>query len=318
MSDIMPRFIEGEPPLGLEFVITRIRPNGSTSFVSAYDAWEYSEMQRVVSHTPDLFRDQFKFGGCPLENRPTYEQTLATRRKQSRIYLGTDMNEVWQFTNQQTSHWFLKQFHTGDKLCMTSFTGGKSFDMSQKDIDIYLIMKAKDIDNGVTYFDNQFVSSGKCRLAIEFDLKLPDEFEGWRQKFKKDSLLVIEMASVWFGEDAQCTAHILTRYPCHTKTGWKYGMHLIFEHLRVDIDEGIAFSKGCQELFPQDADDYVDGIYRNGLARLRPAYARKLEREDGELFGSLFYYYSWTVDDMHHLKRYAWDTVTILRKTSLV
>ena len=94
-------------------------------------------------------------------------------------------------------------------------------------------------------------------------------------------------------------------------------MHIIFEHIRVDVDEGQSFSEACKELFPKENSEYVDGIYRDGVARLRPAYARKLDREKNALYGSLFYYYVCTVDNDGKMGHHDWDTVTILRNTSL-
>jgi hypothetical protein len=226
----------------------------------------------------------------------------------------------------------LERFKQGDNLCMTLFSGGKYFDMSAKDWDRYFVKKARDVDNGIPYFDNQFVSTGSCRLALEFDLKLKCKKEDWCESFVEHAKLVCALARAWFDDNNDCEAHLLVRTPYQKPSSgwanngdWKYGIHLIFENIRVDVDEGECFTDACKELFPEHDDGYVDSVYNQGVARLRPAFGRKIDRlgkkkdPDGEFAtGSYFYYYGCSVNQDGDVVTHDFTTLDVLRRTSLI
>ena len=327
VSAIVARFSEVQP-VDATYTITRrtkrVRHGRPEVSYVVVDEMEYANMKRIIDAAPDEYRNRYMFNDEPLPRRLTYEQKEEQHRsetvkklRKSKIYLGSTMSEVWEHTNEQTSSRILQRFRDdGDDLSMTLFTGGKYVGMTPADHDAYFVKKARDIDNGIPYFDNQFVSSGKSRLALEFDLKSEKKLD-WKQKFRQDSKEVGELATLWF-EDQQTDAHVLTRQPYQTKTGiWKYGMHMVFEHIAVDAEEGEKFSETAKDNFPNDNDAYVDGIYVDGVARLRPAFSRKLDRERGAMYGSHFYYYSWSIVGGKTV-RYDLDTLAILRKTSLI
>ena len=82
---------------------------------------------------------------------------------------------------------------------------------------------------------------------------------------------------IFDGKDTIC--HVLTRYPYQRKKDqvWKYGMHLIFQEAVVSVDEGRQFTEACKQLFPDDEESYVDGIYQaNGTATFEKGEAHVL------------------------------------------
>jgi hypothetical protein len=267
---------------------------------------------------------------CLLLGDGDYVYPTKEASRDEEVVLGYGLKDLWKKVNKQTSRSMLDPFKQGDNLCMTLFSGGKYYDMSTKDWDRYFVKKARDVDNGIPYFDNQFVSTGACRLALEFDLKTKCQLENWQDTFAEHSKLVCQLARAWFDGD-DCEAHTLVRKPYQKSIGactdgdWKYGMHLIFENIVVDVDEGENFTDACKDLFPDHDDGYVDNVYTRGVARLRPAYGRKIDRHGRKTdpkgqfcTGSYFYDYAWSVDHSGEIVTYEFSTLDVLRKTSLI
>jgi hypothetical protein len=316
-------------------LVIRDNDDGTSHFVVAQDDWELFEFQRIVSQAPQFFRNRFTFRrnlylehpdqiyaariqALLDEDRRKATEAAEKKKLQEPFDLGKTMEDVWKHTNQQTSRWMLRDFNDDSMpLSMTSFTGGSWYGMTPANRLACLKLKSNDIDNNIPYFDNEFVQ-GECRLALEFDLKSMTEVAGWRKKFKADSKRVCSLAAMIFdGKDTIC--HVLTRYPYQRKKDqvWKYGMHLIFQEAVVSVDEGRQFTDACTQLFPDDDEGYVDGIYQaNGTARLRPAFARKFDRASGT--GSLYYRYDWSIKDGNIIRRKWSSTFDLLKATSLV
>jgi hypothetical protein len=185
-----------------------------------------------------------------------------------------DMAEIHSYTKKQTSRSDLyhKQSDVGaPPLCMTDFAGGKYYDMTIAEKRSYLKKKANDVDREFVYTDNEF-SRGRSKLVFEFDLKSDTVVEDWKEQFITSATYVAQ--KVASARRRQVTCHLLTRPPTQTKQGqWKYGMHLIFEDVITSVKKGHELSGKFKTKIP-----YIDSVYDGEYARLRPAYARKVER----------------------------------------
>jgi hypothetical protein len=202
-----------------------------------------------------------------------------------------DMKEIHSYTKKHTtrSDLYHQQSDVGNPpLCLTLFSGGKYLGMSIAQKRSYLKKKANDIDREFIYTDNEF-SKGRSKLAFEFDLKSDVIVENWKEQFTISATYIAEKIAAAKGQ--QVTCHLLTRPPTQTKQGqWKYGMHLIFEDVITSVEKGHQLSRRFQTKIP-----YIDSVYDGEYARLRPAYARKVERGKNSIYLSTAYTYETTV-----------------------
>ena len=238
---------------------------------------------------------------------------------------------MYRAVEKQTSIGFLDQFNIADKgkpLSMTTFVPGETFrGMTLADRETYWKLKAMDVANkwkSIPYFDNECTTEN-CRLVLELDKKT-SKFEHDRiGKMMNDVELIVEKVNETFdsGDGLFLYAHVLSRPPSFDgkKRVWKYGLHIVFPSTVVSLNTGMFFSKNVAKIFPEEGEGYVDGVYSKGLARLRPAYARKKCQGPGEQYphGSSYYTYFASFDKGGLYQDKALNNAyTILRETSLI
>jgi hypothetical protein len=163
---------------------------------------------------------------------------------------------------------------------MTLFSGGKFYGMTLHDRSVYNKKKAADVDKGIVYTDNEFAPR-HCRLAFEMDLK-SKVGEGFNESWLEDMINHAGYITKQMGRKYwKATAHLLTRPPYQTEKGiWKYGMHIIFPYIIVTWQQGDKMTRNLKRKI-----SYLDSVYEGGdIARLRPAFSRKVERSNGESY----------------------------------
>lgn len=330
------RMSPGEPPNGTRYVILRKNDDDEiTEFHAAANKRLWTECMRscyalgVANNF--LFLEAFDSATWLADyqamterirsGRIARQKQFGDKREQECIYLqypihlGDSMPEAWRETiNQQRGRKFLdKKFKVGEEVVLTSFVGGKWYDMTRNHLIAYWKIKAKDLEKKIPYFENELVPAGRTsRLALELDLKSETPVKDWQVKFDKTAMKIVKLASKCF-EASSCKAHVLTRPPYQdAKKRWKYGLHLVFERIIVTNDEGERFTAIAEKLSP-----YVDGIYRNGVARLRPAFSRKKETHEGGVSGTSAYTYRHTITKKLKTRRKDYDFFQVMTKTSL-
>ena len=187
-----------------------------------------------------------------------------------------DMKELYKFTNKQTSRKFMYHFQSdvgNPALCLTLFSGGSFYGLSDAAKKQYLRKKASDIDNSILYTDNEF-AAGRSKLCFEFDMKSVEQVVDWNQQFIASASYIAQKLAA-AKQQQSVTCHLLTRPPkkCNKSGEWKYGMHLVFADVITSVQKGHKLSAKFKQKIA-----YIDSCYDGDNARLRPAYARKVER----------------------------------------
>ena len=185
------------------------------------------------------------------------------------------MDELYKFTNKQSSRKFLFHFQSNvgnPPLCLTLFSGGSFYGLSDAAKKQYLRKKATDIDNGIIYTDNEFAAN-RSKLCFEFDLKCVEEVADWKKQFIASACYIAQKIAAAKQQSVSC--HLLTRQPkqCIKSGKWKYGMHVVFGDVITSVQKGQKLSTKFKKKIA-----CVDSCYSGNNARLRPAYARKVER----------------------------------------
>ncbi len=253
-----------------------------------------------------------------VENALRYEAAYAKMRHEDpneKIGPFDDMKSIWALTNEQSSRRFLMQFNEDDKpLSMTLFSGGSFYGMTFEDRFKYMRMKANDVDASIVYTDNEF-AHGDVRLAFELDLKSVEFMDDWYQNMMDDTAKMITILAKKYGRDARC--HCLTRPPYQTKDGtWKYGMHIICPSIIVTTKKGAKITRKFKQVIP-----HIDSVYDGDVARLRPAFSRKIDRCKKQLTLSYYYDYKASIKfkrgKTHQYVHAFRDTVQMLLQTAL-
>jgi hypothetical protein len=93
-------------------------------------------------------------------------------------------------------------------------------------------------------------------------------------------------------------------------------MHLIFPTIIVTTQQGHKFTKKFAKRIP-----YLDSVYDGDIARLRPAFARKIDRGKGTLTLSHYYDYKKSIKCKNgQVKSYSHafsDTYRMLMQTAI-
>jgi hypothetical protein len=228
---------------------------------------------------------------------------------------------LWTLVEKQSSRRFLSKFDrqsSKKELSMTTFFPKKCYrGMKDGDKLAYMRMKARDVARDIPYFDNQF-AVGSCRLAFELDLKERGYDRNWEQSFVYDSSKLVRMVQKIFPDKKGIIARCLARPPQRMPMGWwKYGLHIVFPTVIVSIEEGIKISEMAKTKFPQEG--YVDSVFVGQYARMRPAYARKVQEQDKDVkqYAKSYYRYVYSTDGRKVSKEEFPNVFEELRATSL-
>jgi len=346
-KDFLKTFVDVEPEDGPFKVVDKRGPSHKyTVLTTRQERNEFRSMACARGGVKGIFiggvsatwrRPLAKPGNCEL-----YEHSLLKGQK------------FWKAWRKQTVN--VSRFETNKKnkkkskkeLSMTTFFPARCYrGMKRHDRLAYMRSKARDIDNGAAFFDNEFVASGKCRLAFELDLTEGPGFnKSWEQRFVTDAAMLTRFVQQIFPKNKSVFARCLGRRPAvvegsananiaearkkkiskiemdKLRSGprdWKYGLHIVFPEVIVSLKKGKLISDfAVKSLFKERPSGYLDPVFVGTQARMRPAYARKVKNDsEGKPYGTGYYAYQFSTNGKKMWKEVFTTTLDELRGTSL-
>lgn len=302
IKDVLDSMVPWNPHVPCNII--RTLPNGEKRCIMLTGE-EHTYAARVIRHLPLCVRSQFIIEGLDLFPQPPTPSPLSVALavdRDSKLY----GQQIWSSAKKQSSINFLSVFENRPKsnpVSITTFTGKTYRAMTYHDRLKYLKMKARDVERNIPYYDNEVATGTSCRLVLELDWRTKQYRPDWSRSFTKHARRIARLAKKVF-QSEHVFAHCLSRPSalCEKHRVFKYGLHIIFPDIVVDMSVGKWFSDLCKQLFPDREPGYVDGVYGEQMARLRPIYSRKIVRDKlhPELsHASSYYDYACSVDESH-------------------